>query len=232
MKKTTLPERLNKLGWVGGGLYGWKYTLYSCPFSDDQVFGIGGTLAKYSSEGKNIISLILLYGEKSEPWLKEDYLIKARVKESQTVDQYLRIKKTFFLGIKEKDYKSLNDEKVKQKIKNIILKYKPVKIFTHAPDLHLEHRLVNKIVLEIFDELKLDSSLYTFSIWSLVDVNKNFPRLYVDITKTFDKKIKAIKKFKSQWESIFLLLPVAHLKARLNGLKNNCKYAELFHKIR
>ena len=199
--------------------------MYSSPFSDDQVFGMGGTLAKYSSEGKNIISLILLYGEKSEPWLKEDYLIKARVKESLAVDQYLGIKKTFFLGIKEKNYKNLNEENVKQKIKNIILKYKPTKIFTHAPDTHHEHRLANKIITEIYDELALkNSSLYTFTIWSLVDVNKNLPRLYVDITSTFQKKIKAIKKFKSQWFSVFLLLPTIHIKARLNGLKNNCKH--------
>lgn len=200
---------------------------------DDEIIGVGGTIARYSSEGKNIISLILLYGEKSEPWLKEDYLIKARVKESQIVDQYLGVKKTIFLGIKEKDYKKLNEEKVKQKIKNIILKYKPIKIFTHASDTHHEHRLTNKIIIEIFDELALkNSSLYTFTIWSLVDVNKNLPRLYVDITKTFDKKIKAIKKFKSQWFSVFLLFPIIHIKAILNGIKNNCKYAELFHKIR
>ena len=200
--------------------------------SDDQVFGIGGTTAKYAAEGKNVISLILLYGEKSDPWLKEDYLLKTRVKESQKIDKYLGIKETIFLDIKEKDYKKLDDKKTKQKIKEIILKYKPTKIFTHAQDTHPAHRLVNKIVLEIFDSLKLKSSLYVFSVWSLVDVNKNLPRLYVDITKTFDKKIKAIKKFKSQLYSVILLLPTVHLKARLNGIKNNCKYAELFHKIR
>jgi len=200
--------------------------------SDDQVFGIGGTTAKYASEGKNVISLILLYGEKSDPWIKEDYMIKTRIKESQKIDKYLGIKETIFLGIKEKDYKKLDDKKTKQKIKEIILKYKPIKIFTHSPDMHHEHRLVHKVVLEIFDSLKINSSLYTFTIWSLVDVNKNLPRLYVDITSTFQKKIKAIKKFKSQLYSIILLLPSIHLKARLNGMKNNCKYAELFHKLR
>jgi len=199
---------------------------------DDEIIGIGGTLSKYASEGKNIISLILLYGEKSDPWLKEDYLIKTRIKESQKIDKYLGIKETIFFGIKEKDYKKLDDKKTKQKIKEIILKYKPIKIFTHAPDTHPAHRLTNKIVLEIFDSLKLKSSLYIFSVWSLVDVNKNLPRLYIDITSTFQKKIKAIKKFKSQLYSIVLLLPTVHLKARLNGIKNNCKYAELFHKIR
>lgn len=200
--------------------------------SDDQIFGLGGTLAKYALEGKNVISLILLYGEKSEPWLKEDYLIKTRIKESQKIDKYLGIKETIFLGIKEKDYKKLDDKKTKNKIKEIILKYKPIKIFTHALDTHPAHRLVHKIVLEIFDSLKLKSSLYIFSVWSLIDVNKNLPRLYIDITFTFKKKIKAIKKFKSQLYSIILLLPTVHIKARLNGIKNNCKYAEMFHKIR
>ncbi len=201
--------------------------------SDDQIIPLGGAVARYIDEGKNIISLILLYGEKSDPLLREDYLIKTRVKESQRIDKYLGIKETIFFGIKEKDYKKLNDKKIKQKIRKIILKYKPVKIFTHAPDTHPAHTLVHRIVLEIFDSLKLEnSSLYTFSVWSLVDLNKNLPRLYIDITKTFSKKIKAIKKFKSQWHYIYLLLPTVYLKARLNGMKNNCKYAELFHKIR
>ena len=51
--------------------------------SDDQVISMGSTIIQYASEGKNIISLILLYGERSGPWLKESYLIKTRVKESK-----------------------------------------------------------------------------------------------------------------------------------------------------
>ena len=96
----------------------------------------------------------------------------------------------------------------------------------------LKEFFLNEDLLNEEGELNYNATFNGEKFKVVVDVNKNLPRLYIDITKTFDKKIKAIKKFKSQWYSIYLLLPFVHLKARLNGLKNNCKYSELFHKIR
>lgn len=59
------------------------------------------------------------------------------------------------------------------------------------------------------------------------------PRLVVDITTTFHKKVKAMDAHKSQTH-LPLIIPLTwtvYFKAVINGWNNNCKYAEVFDKI-
>jgi len=58
--------------------------------SDDFVIGAGGTMAKYTQEGKKIISVVFSYGEKSHPWLKEDVVQKMRSEEAAKASKLLR----------------------------------------------------------------------------------------------------------------------------------------------
>lgn len=128
--------------------------------------------------------------------------------------------------------------KIKDKVKQLILKYKPEKIFTHSPsDPMPDHRTVNQVVSEALDEIKQEKGkkydLYGFDIWNISNhKEKNEPKLYVDISKTFWDKIKALKEFKSQPHVMINLIPAIFLRAKWYGLKAKCKYAERFYKLR
>ncbi len=121
-----------------------------------------------------------------------------------------------------------------KKLKDIIKKYNPERIFTHSSaDIHPDHRAVNSIVNKTLDSFKNDIKVFTFDVWNPLTMNKtNYPILYTDITDSFKTKLKALKVIKSQKFVIFQLMPWIYLRALINGLNNNCKYAERFYQVR
>ena len=50
-----------------------------CAHSDDQILGVGGTMARYSHEGKEVTIIVFSYGEKSHIWLKKRYIANIRI---------------------------------------------------------------------------------------------------------------------------------------------------------
>lgn len=213
-----------------------KRVMVICAHSDDQIIGPGGAIAKYANEGKAVYTIIFSYGESSHPWFQRKVAVTMRVKEAKKADKFIGGKGVFFLGLKEgKIYEEFNKRKMYKKLKDIILKYNPEKIFTHSSeDFHPDHKVVSKIVTETCDKMKYAGDVYSFDVWNIFNFKRNEnPRLIVDISETFKTKIKALSYFKSQ--NIQMKIPLTwliYLKAFLNGIKNNVKYAEVFYKIR
>jgi len=207
--------------------------LVICAHNDDQIVGVGGTLAKYSKQGKNINTLIFSYGELSHPHLKPKVIIKTRVTESHKSDRIIGGAGVYYLGLKEGKFLA-NKNKVKSKIKAVIKQKKPSKIFTHSrDDPHPDHRAVFKIVNELINETKNHFDVYSFGVWNLITLRKrNVPKLVVDITDTFNKKVKAFQVHKSQKAAVIPLMWKIYLKDMMNGWNNGVKYAEVFHKIK
>ncbi len=206
-----------------------------CAHSDDQILGPGGTLAKYAKEGKEIFTIIFSYGETSHIWLKKKVSVEIRVKEAQNADKVIGGHGVVFFGLTEgKILEEVKDKKIKTKIKKLIKEKKPIKIFTHSiDDPHEDHRAVYRVISEIANEIHYKGSLLCFDVWNIVDFKKREkPKLYVDITPTFKTKLRALSCFKSQ--RFVMLLPYinVYIKAFINGLKNDCKHAEKFYKIK
>jgi N-acetylglucosamine malate deacetylase 1 len=203
--------------------------------NDDSIIGAGGTLAKYAREGKRITEIILSFGEGSHVWLKKEITIRMRVGESQKASKFLGIEKSYYLGLNDSTFiKNLKKKNIRGKIKRIIGEIKPDKIFTHArDDPHPHHKATNLLVKQAIDELGYACDVYSFDIWNPIRIKeRNKPRMVVDVSKTFKRKIDAFKKHKSQKITMVTLLWNIYLKAVINGLKNNFKYAEVFYKIR
>ena len=202
---------------------------------------MGGAIAKYASEGNKIISVIMTSGESSSPWLKEDVIKEERIKEAVRIDQFLGCEKTIFIGIRDKDlfggikHKGLvahiNNKKLIEKIAFIINKYNPDKIFTHSKeDPHEDHKSANEILFKALILTNNKASVYAFEVWNVL--NELHPRMYIDISKTFKKKIEAMKMFKSQKMSVYSLFIQVILRAFFSGFHAHCRYAERFYKIR
>ena len=56
--------------------------LILCAHPDDQIIGVGGTIAKYVKEGKSVRVVEFSSGQKSISWLKEEVMKQRRKKES------------------------------------------------------------------------------------------------------------------------------------------------------
>ncbi len=225
-----------------------KYVVF-CAHADDEVLGLGGTIAKYAGHGKEIITVVFSYGESSPPWLTREIAIKLRVAESKKAGKILGTKHVLFLGVSEGNFISeCNGKKTHEIIKNIINKFQPTAIFTHSnDDANTDHREVNKTIINIAKEMKYKGDIYSFEIKLPVVFSPNFPflhfdlplrfkhrhlpRLYVDITDTFKKKMSALSCFESQKIPIMQLIPIIYSRAILSGMKIRKRYAEKFYKI-
>jgi len=206
-----------------------------CAHNDDQIVGVGGTLAKYAEEGKKVYTAIFSYGESSHPHLKDYVTRNMRIKEAARSDKVLGGTGIYYFGLREGSFpKGIEENKVKKSIAQIIKKRNPSKIFTHSSDdPHPDHRAVNKVMNEILDEINYKGDVYSFDVWNFVKLKeRDNPKLVVDISKTFHKKVDSFKEHRSQKASIISLMWSIYLKAIVNGFNNHCRYAEVFYKIR
>lgn len=203
--------------------------------SDDQVFGPGGTVAKYAKEGKKVHTIIFSYGEMGMPIHQREYAVKRRVKESLDVDKFLGGHGVTFIGLDEgkfaEQYQSKN---LYPKLKRLILKHKPSVIFTHSVDDPLpDHRAVNKLLIETVDRMRYKCDVYMFDVWTIFNFKKrHYVKILVDTSDTFRTKVKALKMFESQTLSLLSLMWSVYLRAWINGHEIKVKYAEAFYKIR
>ncbi len=209
--------------------------LIFCAHNDDHLFGLGGTIANYLREKKKVKIVIMTTGEQSNPILKKREGIKVRNDECKKGDEILGNPETEVLGLADLHLEKLLKRKSSQnKIADIIKSYNPDKIFIHGEDdPHPDHRAINKAVLEVVDKIDYKKSVYTFDVWNPIRIRKRTePKLVIDTSKTFKLKIKALKCHQSQKIVLLMLLWNVYTKDFLNGLGNNCKFAEVFHKAR
>lgn len=200
--------------------------------SDDFVIGAGGTIANYTSDGKKVIVFVFSYGEKSHPWLKKDIVQKMRSDEAFEASKILQCK-TIFFDLRE--FHFLDDyEKIEEKMVHLMKEARPSKIFTHSlEDPHPDHKAVHTITLDVFSKLKENKpELYTYSVWNPVSFKTTFPALYVDITKTFGRKLKSLKTFRSQKIHIIYPFFLLLLRAIKEGFKIKKRFGEKFFRIR
>ncbi len=209
--------------------------LVLCAHSDDQVFGVGGTIAKLAKEGKDVIVFIFSYGEKTHPWLKKHVAAEMRINESLAASKILGARETQFFGIEEGKFASqIREKKVDRRIEYYIKKLKPSRIFTHAiDDPHPDHHEVAAFVINMCNRIHYPGEVYSFDVWTMVNLAKReAPKLYIDISDTFPLKIKALKCFRSQYLAMIALLWSVYWRAIKNGRIARTKYAEVFYKTR
>ncbi len=208
--------------------------LVFCAHSDDQIFGPGATLASYAKEGKDIYTYIFSYGEASLLWLKRKVAVRTRVKEAKKADKIIGGKGVFFFGLKEGKFPDeIKEKRIIRRIAKIIKEKKPGKIFTHSfNDPHPDHRIVYNAVMNAISDIKYKGDVFAFDVWNPFIFRKTFlPKLYVDATKTFDKKLRALKTFKSQKTALLTLVWSVWFRALVHGFHIHKKYAERFFKI-
>ncbi|MBI5881403.1 PIG-L family deacetylase [archaeon] len=208
--------------------------LIICAHPDDEVLGAGGTIAKYSREGKRVIAAVMSYGEKSHWWMKKRYTVEMRVKESKTAGKMLGIAETVFLGLKDFELKEeLSKKRNLALIEKLIRKHSPSKIFTHSPDdlIYSDHAAVWGAVEKVAKKVAYQGDIYVFNVWAKdIRLGQN-PKLVVDVSDTFKLKLKALRCFRSQHKYLFQLYPGILWRAFRAGLENHCRFAEIFNKV-
>lgn len=203
---------------------------------DDEVLGMGGTIAKYSSL-KDFYLLILTDGVSA----RNKRLIKRQEKNAQKAGSFLGIKEIYFARFFDEQLDSYPLLKIIKKIEEVIKKVKPKEVYTHFPyDVNQDHQITNKAVLIACRPLFNSSikKIFTFEIPGSTEWNfpNNFsPNYYEVLTENeINKKISAFKFYEKEVKKFFHPRSEEGIlnKAKMRGLEIGFSYAEAFYLIR
>jgi LmbE family N-acetylglucosaminyl deacetylase len=209
---------------------------------DDETIGLGGVIARHIENGDIVYGISMTDGEGARGRENEKE-IKARFEAS--------IKAAKILGLTWLEGANFPDNamdtipllaiiKVIEKAKVLT---KPTLIYTHSSaDLNIDHRIVGQATLTAFrpQPNEVWQEIRSFEISSATDyghksiTNLFYPNLYIDITKTWNKKLAAINEYKMEMRSPPHTRSVEGLEnlAKYRGNQVGVSYAEAFEIIR
>lgn len=171
---------------------------------DDEILGIGGTVAKHSSKGDEVYVLVLGEGKASRGETKKEELEELK-EEAKEANKILGVKEIFFEGLPDNSFDSVPLLEIIKKIERYVEKIDPEIIYTHyGEDLNIDHRLTFQAVLTAArplpgSKIKLLAVFETLSSTEWAEEEKAFvPNLYSEISDNLDKKLDAMSKYKSE----------------------------------
>jgi len=219
---------------------------------DDNDFGAGATAAKAAGQGAEIIYLIATTGQRgsSDENMTPEALSAIRKKEQEQAAKVLGVREVHFLDYV--DGELVPDIRLKEHIVKYIRRFKPDIVFTMDPSFfyfknygfvnHSDHRAIGEATLDACYPLARDllsfpeharagltpHKVKELLLHSFVPENANF---YVDVTDTFDIKIRALSLHKSQVGDMQGVQKRMKERAEAIGKMAGCRYAEGFVRL-
>ena len=177
---------------------------------DDEILGVGATAAKLIKSGHEVNALVLGEGISSR-YAKKTPKVKTEIKELQNITRkackIIGYKGVYFEGLPDNNFDSKNLLEVTKLIEKHVGKYKPEIIYTHHKgDLNIDHEITFRAVITacrpVSDySVKEINCFETLSSteWNFGDRDNIFnPNVFVDIEKTIDLKLKALRLYKGE----------------------------------
>ncbi len=211
--------------------------LVFAPHNDDEVLGVGGTIAKYAHDGHEV------YVCEATSLLANPELVEKIKSEAITSHEILGVKETIFLEIPVVAIKDTPTIQVNAKFEEVVRKIKPnVAFVPHKGDVHIDHAEVAKaamVALRPIENPQL-SEVYAYETlseteWNTPTVDNAFiPNCFSDISDFIDFKLKAMSCFETQVKKFPHPRSLEALEAlsKLRGSTIGVKHAESFMVIR
>ena len=186
----------------------------------DPEYGCGGTIARYSALGHEVVLLYLNRGE----WTDKPGFDPGpvRVAEARKACVILQARPVFAGQI---DGQAIVDRAHYDEFHDRLYAERPDVVFTHWPiDNHADHRAMSLLVYEAWRRMKKSFALYYYEVSNGEDTLQFTPTHYVDISKTEAQKRSACYAHASQAPDKFYVLQ--ELVTRMRGIESGFKQAE------
>lgn len=174
--------------------------LVFAPHNDDEVLGVGGTIAKYVEQGDEVFICEVTSG-------KDQKRLENIKNEALLAHEILGVKDTYFLDLPVVGLADIPTKDLNSGILKIVNEVKPnIAYIPHKGDMHIDHKLVAESAMVALrpvnnPELEKILSYETLSEteWNIPSADNIFvPNVWSDISNTINKKIDAMKCYKSQ----------------------------------
>lgn len=211
--------------------------LVFAPHNDDEVLGVGGTIAKYAQQGHEVFICEVT------SWLQNMESTNALKNEALKAHDILGVKDTVFLDLPVVHLKETPTHIKNQKFADVVKEIKPeIAFIPHTGDMHVDHgetAAAAMVALRPLENPQL-KAIYTYETlseteWNIPDtVNGYIPNVWSDITETFNLKIEAMRCFQSQLHDFPhpRSLEAIEVLAKLRGSTIGVNYAESFICVR
>jgi N-acetylglucosamine malate deacetylase 1 len=187
----------------------------------DPEYGCGGTIARYTDLGHEVVLLYLNRGEWPENPLLEDAK-SLRIAEARQACQILKARPAFAGQI---NGAAIVDAAHYEKFHRILEAEQPNLVFTHWPiDNHADHRAISMLVYDAWLRMGKKFALYYYEVSNGEDTVQFTPTHYVDISGTEARKRSACYAHASQTPDKFYALQ--ELVTRMRGIESGHKQAE------
>lgn len=191
---------------------------------DDPESGCGGTIARYTDLGHEVVIFYLTRGEAGIPGKTHDEAARIRSAECRHACEILKARPVFagqIDGATEVNSQRYDD------FQNLIEAERPDVVFTHWPiDTHPDHRAASLLTYGAWVHSASKFALYYFEVDQGEQTQDFRPNEYVDITPTERRKRAACFAHASQDPAGFYALH--DMMNRFRGMECGAKLAEAF----
>jgi LmbE family N-acetylglucosaminyl deacetylase len=216
------------------------------PHPDDAEFGVAGTVARWTNEGKSVVYVICTNGDKgtSDRTLAPAQLSAIRKEEQREAAATLGVREVVFLGYPDQGLEETAE--LRKQVVRLIRIYRPHTLVTSDPYRrylwHRDHRIIGQVAMDAVFPYARDHLAYPdlleaglephkvaeILFWAAEDINYRS-----DITTTYDRKITALRCHKSQMKAVTSSDPFGWLKDRCRemALGESYELAEGFHRV-
>lgn len=166
---------------------------------DDEVLGMGGTIAKYTSEGNQVAVLIVTDGStaqyRDDPQL--DKIINQKKKETENAARILGVTNIYYGGLPDMKLDVVAHTDINEVIENVVDEFNPDIVYTHFEgDVNKDHQCVYESVLVACRPVpgQTVKEVYSFSVPSSTEWNvqnsKNIftPNIYEELSNENARK--------------------------------------------
>src|SRR5699024_3569956 len=174
--------------------------LVFAPHNDDEVLGVGGTIAKHAAKGHEVYVCEVTSGK------DKDRLARIR-SEALAAHKVLGVTDTIFLDLPVVGLADIPTKELNKAIHETVVQIKPdIAYIPHKRDMHLDHKMVAESAMVALRPVNSPQikAIYAYETlseteWNIPSADNIFvPNVWTDITDTIDKKLDAMKCYKSQ----------------------------------
>ena len=181
------------------------------PHPDDAEGGAGGTIARWTAEGRKGVLVLCTNGDKgtSDKSISPESLAKIREKEQRHAAEAMGISEVVFLGFPDQGLEDCSE--FREKIVRQIRIHKPQTVITVDPARpyirHRDHYMCGRVTLDAIFPYARDHLAYPEHMEEGLEPHKvsevylfrsETPDTFLDITDTFDAKMEALYRHASQ----------------------------------
>ena len=171
--------------------------LVFAPHNDDEILGVGGTIARLVKENNEVYVCEYTSGKMKDT-------LQAEAKKAHAL---LGVKKTFFLNLPVCQLRNMNQADINKAVMEVVKEVCPnIAFIPHKGDMHIDHaEVVESAMVALRPVCCPDiKKIYVYETlseteWNVPSVDNAFvPNAWFDITDYLETKVEAMKCYESQ----------------------------------